>query len=272
MHKNRMDAQTTEWIHKLTINCSQCSGLCCVALYCTKTDGFPADKAAGMPCQCLMSDFRCNIHSELATRNMRGCMAYDCFGAGQKVTQDCYPGITWNTHPELADEIFAVFLAIFQLHQMAWYLVESKTLVSEPRALAEIEALLSENQEVTSLPPRELLQFDIEQYRMKVNEVLKHICTSIARDTNSTKDYFGTNFKKANLDQRNFSMACMIAANLEGCSLRNTIFLGTDMRDANISNADLRESVFLTQMQVNAAKGNRATRLPEYLSYPDGWK
>ncbi len=40
--------------------------MCCVSLYCVKTDGFPADKVAGKPCKNLMSDFRCAIHSQLA--------------------------------------------------------------------------------------------------------------------------------------------------------------------------------------------------------------
>jgi uncharacterized protein YjbI with pentapeptide repeats len=67
-------------------------------------------------------------------------------------------------------------------------------------------------------------------------------------------------------------MALMIAANLEGCSLRGTNFLGADMRDANIKNTDLSSCVFLTQMQINSAKGNRNTKLPGNLSYPDSWK
>ena len=29
---------------KLKIDCEKCSGLCCVALFCAKTDGFPEKK------------------------------------------------------------------------------------------------------------------------------------------------------------------------------------------------------------------------------------
>ncbi|SHH95733.1 Pentapeptide repeat-containing protein [Clostridium collagenovorans DSM 3089] len=51
-----------------------------------------------------------------------------------------------------------------------------------------------------------------------------------------------------------------------------TGFLGADTRETNFSNADLREAVFLTQGQINAAKGNRNTKLPQYLDYPVTWK
>ena len=34
----------------LKIDCSKCFGLCCVALFFSKCDGFPTDKGAGKPC------------------------------------------------------------------------------------------------------------------------------------------------------------------------------------------------------------------------------
>lgn len=41
-----------------------------------------------------------------------------------------------------------------------------------------------------------------------------------------TVDYTSRNFKKAVLDGQDFSMSLLIAANLEGCSLRGANFLG----------------------------------------------
>ena len=81
----------------------------------------------------------------------------------------------------------------------------------------------------------------------------------------------GKNFKRANLDGKDFSMSFLIMANLEGCSLKGTNFLGADLRDTNIQNTDLSESIFLTQMQVNAARGNKATQLPKHLTKPTTW-
>lgn len=260
---------------ELKIDCEKCSGLCCVALYCMKTDGFPENKEAGVPCKCLMPDFKCTIHSKLSEKNMRGCLAYDCFGAGQKVTQDCFPNVNWKTHPKKAKEIFEVFLVVFQLHQMQWYLLESLTLISDQQLQKNVEMLIAENEGITNMPPNQILEFDIENYRSKVNQVLKQVSGLIAIDSvdeTNPKDYFGKHLKKANLNGKNLSMALMIAANLEGCSLKRTNFLGADLRDANIKNTDLSGSVFLTQMQINSAKGNRNTKLPKNLSHPESWE
>lgn len=275
MNENEIEIKYAALLKKLKIDCEKCSGLCCVALYCTKTDGFPANKEAGIPCKNLMHDYRCNIHSELADKNMRGCLAYDCFGAGQKVTQGCYPNVTWETHHKKANEIFEVFLIVFQLHQMEWYLLESLYLITDKQLQAMIEALISENEQITNQPTEEILKFDNEKYRLKVNQVLKQVSDMITIDSDDeahSKDYFGRNFKKVNLNAKNFSMTLMIAANLEGCSLQGTNFLGADIRDANIKNTDLSSCLFLTQMQINSAKGNHNTKLPKNLSYPDTWQ
>lgn len=275
MIKKEANNAYADLLAKLTIDCEKCSGLCCVALHCAKTEGFPADKIAGKPCQNLMPDFRCAIHSKLVQSKMKGCLAYDCFGAGQKVTQDCYPSINWQTKSEQANQIFAVFLAVFQLHQMLWYLVEASSLSLGERIKSDIDELILENERMTALYPDEILNLDIQAYRLKVNKLLKEVSKMIAVHAirgEEKKEYLGKNFKGANLDGRDFSMSLMIAANLEGCSLRGTNFLGADMRDVNIKNTDLSESVFLTQMQISTTRGNINTKLPDSLTYPTVWQ
>lgn len=86
----------SEELLQLKTNCSKCSGLCCVALFFSKMDGFPKDKKAGQPCNNLLDDFRCKIHTQLEDRNLKGCIGYDCFGAGQHVTQCIYQGKTYR--------------------------------------------------------------------------------------------------------------------------------------------------------------------------------
>lgn len=274
MGKNVIDSNYDKLQAKLKIDCEKCSGLCCVALYCMKTDGFPANKEAGIPCKYLNSDFRCDIHSKLVSKNMRGCLAYDCFGAGQKVTQNIYPDIDWKSAPDKAKEIFHVFHTIFQLHQIEWYLLESLTLISDEHLKSEIKAFISENEQMTTQLPHDILNVDVEKYRLKVNQALKRMSDGITyykSDVNKTKDFIGKDFKRTNLSGRDFSMSLMIAANLEGCNLCHANFLGADMRDTNIKNTDLSECVFLTQMQINSAKGNSYTKLPKNLSHPISW-
>jgi len=272
--KNKATSKYADLEAALKIDCEKCSGLCCVALYCMKSDGFPENKEAGVPCQHLRPDFRCVIHSQLGKKKMRGCLAYDCFGAGQKVTQSSDEN--WKTNPEKANEIFQIFMMVFQLHQMAWYLLEARSLVTDDRLKAELEMLINKNMQMTTAAAlAEILVMDTAEYKTRVNQVLKQVSDKVAvfpSDKKASKVYFGKNFKKANLDGRDFSMALMIAANLEGCSLDKTNFLGADLRDANIKDTDLSSCVFLTQMQINSAQGDSKTKLPINLSCPSSWQ
>lgn len=263
-----------ELTSKLAIDCGECSGLCCVALCFMKTDGFPEDKEAGKPCKNLGPDFRCKIYNQLGRMNMKGCLAYDCFGAGQRTMQVYFPDITWKTNSEKANEIFKVFLIIFQMHQLLWYLIEAFNVAQNKKLSDEIESLILENEHMTRGNAGDILRLDVTSYRMKVNDALKRVTINLSGNSSkgARKDFIGITFKGENLDGRDFSMSLLIAANLEGCSLKGANFLGADMRDANIKNTDLSESLFLTQMQVNSARGNSNTKLPERLQIPDSWR
>lgn len=275
MTKSLIDSKYADLAATLKIDCMKCSGLCCVALYCTKTDGFPADKEPGVPCRHLTAGFRCDIHRKLTEKGMRGCLAYDCFGAGQKVTQNCYPGIDWQSEPCKAGEIYKVFLIISKLHQIEWYLLEALALSPDEVLTSGMEALITENEQLTGRTPDEILKLDLEEYKTRADQILKQVSGMPAEDSLEgihDKDCFGRDFKQADLGGRDFSMALLIAANLEGCGLHGTNFLGADMRDANIKNTDLRYSMFLTQMQINSAKGNADTKLPDKLTRPVSWQ
>ena len=47
--------------------------------------------------------------------------------------------------------------------------------------------------------------------------------------------------------------------------------LGADLRNADLRGADLSRSLFLTQPQVTAARGDASTRLPSVLQRPVHW-
>ncbi len=265
-----------ELLEELKIDCSKCSGLCCTALFFSKLDGFPEDKMAGIPCFNLQTDFRCKIHAELTKEKMRGCLSYDCFGAGQKVTQTIYNNMNWHTVPEKAQEIFDVFLIVFQLHQILYFLHEAKTIIPARELRNEIYNLIEENRHICNASPQDILTTDIDEYRNRVNECLRKISNLIKLNYKSNKeknkkDYIGKSFKGKNFNGADFTMYLLIAANFEGCSFNGANFLGADTRDTNFSNADLREAVFLTQGQINSAKGDSNTKLPGILIRPITW-
>ncbi|NWK11894.1 hypothetical protein HXZ52_11920 [Clostridium cadaveris] len=47
--------------------------------------------------------------------------------------------------------------------------------------------------------------------------------------------------------------------------------MDADLRDTDLRGADLEYSIFLTQQQVNSAKGNASTKLPRELVIPSYW-
>lgn len=258
-------------------DCSKCSGLCCTALFFSKIDGFPENKKAGKPCIKLQNDYYCKIYLELEKHNMKGCIGYDCFGAGQHVTQVIYKGETWQTLPDQSEEIFHVFLIIFQLFQIRYFLEESKIIIPAKELWSDIQKMINENKALCNYTPESILNIDIESYRNKVNIILKKVRNFIIKsfknsDNIEITDYLGKNFSKRDMSGLDLSMKLLIASNFESCIFDGTVFLGADTRDTNFSNSDLRYAVFLTQGQINTAKGNTNTKLPKHLYYPITWK
>jgi uncharacterized protein YjbI with pentapeptide repeats len=67
------------------------------------------------------------------------------------------------------------------------------------------------------------------------------------------------------------SRARLQEANLRGADLRGADLRSADFRDADLRGADLREAKNLTPRQVEQARGDETTKLPEYLSHPEKW-
>jgi len=90
-------------------DCNSCCGLCCVVPGFLGVQGFRVDKPAGTPCAHLDDLHRCSIH---ATRQLHGYMAcggFDCFGAGQWITQSLFKGGHWTDSPDRARQMFAAY-------------------------------------------------------------------------------------------------------------------------------------------------------------------
>ncbi len=82
-------------------DCERCAALCCVAVAFDRSELFGFDKAADAPCRNLDGAHGCTIHDHLAASGFRGCAAYDCYGAGQAVTQEMFGGRSWRDEPAL---------------------------------------------------------------------------------------------------------------------------------------------------------------------------
>ena len=63
----------------------------------------------------------------------------------------------------------------------------------------------------------------------------------------------------------------LIAADMSNLDLSGVDFLGADFRDLNLKGADLRESIYITQSQINSALGDVTTKLPKSINMPKHW-
>jgi len=106
----------------LRADCSSCFALCCTAFGFSRSADFPVDKPAGTPCDHLAADHSCTIHAHLRGRGFRGCLSFDCFGAGQSVSQHLFAGRSWREQPHVRHDMFATFAVLRHVHEMLWYL------------------------------------------------------------------------------------------------------------------------------------------------------
>ncbi|WP_030794470.1 pentapeptide repeat-containing protein [Streptomyces sp. NRRL S-920] len=262
---------------RLRADCGSCFGLCCVALAFSASSDFAVDKDAGKPCANLQPDSRCGIHSDLRDKGFRGCTVYDCFGAGQHVSQGTFGGRDWRKDPATAQQMFAVFPIMRQLHELLWYLTEALTLPQTEPIRADLRRCLARTEELAQGTPEAITDTDVAAHREDVNVLLLRTSELVRKGIGGKKkerrgaDLFGARLKGADLRGANLRGAYLIAADLRDADLRTADLIGADLRDADLRGADLTGALFLTQSQVNAARGDDRTRLPASLTRPSHW-
>ncbi|MGD7008646.1 pentapeptide repeat-containing protein [Metabacillus sp. 84] len=260
---------------QLKADCESCFGLCCVALPYAASADFPIDKPGGIPCHHLKEDYRCGIHQNLREKQFRGCAVYECFGAGQKVSSVTYGGKSWREDTALMEEMFAVFPVMQQLHEILNYVEEAMQRREAEPLYLDLQRVIRKIEELTFLPPKDLLAADVEALRAEANLSLiktSQLVRGKGRQTKRRYEGLGAKLKGAALSGTDYRGALLIAADLRDADLRKIDWIGADIRDADLSGANLSGSIFLTQAQVNSAKGDVNTKLPEHLQKPDHWK
>lgn len=264
----------------LHADCSSCAGLCCVAPAFAASADFAIDKPAGHPCPNLDEGFRCTVHSRLPELGFPGCVAYDCFGAGQRVTQETFGGRSWRV---AGPSMFSAFLVVQPLHELLWYLAEALALpVTQPfrEELATARATIDR---LAGSSPDELATLDLDAHRADVDVLLRR-ASALARAAAvresgggqegaelARADRLGADLRGARLVGANLRGALLIGANLRTADLRGADLIGADLRGADLRGADLRGALFLTRTQLGGADGDRHTRLSPPHTRPARW-
>ncbi|MBC2931787.1 pentapeptide repeat-containing protein [Nocardioides sp. zg-1228] len=258
----------------LSSDCSRCFALCCVLLPYSADAGFGADKAGGRPCLNLLEDDGCRIHATLREDGWPGCTVFECFGAGQQVSQVSYAGVSWRepgNPPHRLAEMGAVLTVMRQLHEMLAHLVEVARRSPDPAA----DAVRTEIEDLTGADPETILLADLDSLHDRVGRLLAEASARVRRPWPAGRDHTRADLagQRVTGDHRGstFRGALLIGADLRGADLRDADLLGADLRDADVRGCDLSSALFLTQPQVNAALGDVATTLPGGLSRPGQW-
>ena len=282
----------------LHAECASCFGLCCVALAFTRSADFPIDKDAGEPCRNLRPDHRCGIHPDLRDRGFVGCTVYDCFGAGQKISGSTFAGQDWREHPEVRASMFALLPVLRHVHELLWYLTEAVALTErhgardrtdrtdelgshDPALTSDLRAAVDRVEHLSLGAPDDLLALDLDALRGSVNPLLLRASEGArARSAHQPRgrraehrgaDLVGRRLAGADLRGASLRGALLVGADLHGADLRGADLVGADLRGTDLRGADLTDALFLTQTQIDAARGDSATLLPAGLEHPGHW-
>jgi uncharacterized protein YjbI with pentapeptide repeats len=248
-----------------------------VALPFARSADFAVDKPAGQPCSHLRDDFRCGIHTRLRDQGYQGCTVFDCLGAGQKVSQVTFGGVDWRQAPETARSMFAVLPVMRQLHELLLYVTEALGLpAARPvhkelrKALARVDALTRGTAESIAALDVNALRGEVNALLLRASELVRARVPGRRRDHRGA-DLMGARLAGAGLRGASLRGALLVAADLAGADLREADLIGADLRGADLRGADLTGALFLTQAQLDAAKGDAATRVPSALRRPAHW-
>ncbi len=261
----------------LVADCGRCFALCCVAPAFAVSADFPIDKAAGEPCPNL-AGAACSVHATLRPRGFVGCAVYDCFGAGQRISQLTFQGVDWRDSPQTASQMFAVLPVVRALHELLWYLREASALVAEPQLRHDLAAASASTQELAGLPAAELLVLDLATHRAIATEPLRR-ASLLLRTADGAEpgpdlsgaDLVGVDLRGTDLRRASLRGTVLVGARLQQARLDLADLTGADLRGADLSEADLAGALFVTQAQLDAATGDPSTAVPSTLRRPVHW-
>ena len=260
---------------ELRADCERCFGLCCVAPAFSASADFAIDKAAGEPCPNLGPAFGCGIHASLRAKGFPGCTAYYCFGAGQHIAQVTFAGRSWRDAPETADAMFRAFAVMRALHELLWHVVEALGIEAAASLRPDLTSVRDRLAACTAEPAESLLALDVGTVRSETNAVLLRVSEQARAGLDGADhrgaDLVGADLRRADLRGANLRGALLLGADLRHADLSAADVTGADLRAADLRGADLGTTLFLTQAQLDAARGDAATRRPSTRDRPDHW-
>ena len=149
--------------------------------------------------------FKCSIHKNLRGKGYKGCTVFECFGAGQKISQVTFNGIDWRKDAKHARKMYDAFPVMHQLHEMLWYLNEAILLKATQSIHKELSKAIEETERLSNLNADELMKVNIPLHRAEVNILLLETSELVWKEMNTARkkriihrgaDLMGANLKR----------------------------------------------------------------------------
>ncbi len=246
----------------------------------TVSADFAVDKPAGTPCPNLRDDSRCGIHTQLRERGFGGCVAFDCFGAGQRAVAVVLGGrrVPPAEVAYRAAELGGALSVLRQLHEVLWHLTEASDLLPPGPLQQEVERERARVAELAVADRVVLTGVDGGDARRRAGPLLERASRDLRAGVPGQRparhrgaDLSGARLRGARLRGADLRGALLLGADLRDADLRLADLLGADLRGADLAGADLSSAIFLTRTQLDAARGSTTTRLPGHLERPGHW-
>src|SRR4029453_3539536 len=184
-----------------------------------------------------------------------GCVVFDCFGAGQHLTQGTYGGRDWHAEPGM----LALLPVMRQLHELLWYLAEALKLDAARRVHDKLRAAIAETVTLSNGSPEQLRALDLDAHRRRVNPLLQKASELARAGAGKRPDHrgatlIGATLRGADLRGANLRGALLIGAGLREAGPPRGGFTGAAPRGADLRGADVTGALFLTDAQLRAAR------------------
>ncbi|MHA7280264.1 pentapeptide repeat-containing protein [Arthrobacter sp. MDT2-2] len=178
--------------------------------------------------------------------------------------------------------MFATSKVVRQLHEMLWYLTEATTRTFDLDTKHQVNDLRMAIGSAMEDAQR-VLALDLGDLHAQVRSVLMGVSEEVRSSYLATgddhldaalapgADLIGRKLRSRSLGGADLRGAYLIATDLRECNLSAADLLGADLRDARLDGADLSKALYLTQAQLNAARGDARTLLPPAVNRPTHW-
>jgi len=227
----------------LAADCSRCVGLCCVAPAFVASSDFAFSKPAGVACRHLAADASCSIHERLIPSGFPGCVAYDCFGAGQRVVA-LFGGSARSA------AMLSAYEVVRQLHELLWYMTDALSRAAAAPVHGALADARSEIDAAIAGGPSSIGSTDPEAHRAAVAPLLRRASSLTRRRAadlanrdptgrDPTGDLPGRDLAGRDLPGRDSPRRDLAGRDLAGRDLAGRDLAGRDLAERDLAGRDL---------------------------------